>query len=108
MVCYKIHSLESGLSMLRKRDQGYQTLEVFGPEHEYSIIDEQLQPMPIVDQIIKKMSGKVTNTVEFSDFASSDWVNLCELFLNHSLNFVLYYHLGELIVSFFFSSFDYD
>lgn len=76
MVCYKIHSLESGLSMLRKRDQGYQTLEVFGPEHEYSIIDEQLQPMPIVDQIIKKMSGKVTNTVEFSDFAFSKELQL--------------------------------
>ncbi len=47
----------------------YKTLEVLGPEHEYSIVNEQLQPMPIVDQIIKKMCGRVTNTVDFHDFA---------------------------------------
>jgi len=41
--------------MSREEDQGYQTLEVLGPEHEYSVIDEHLQPMPIVDQVIKKM-----------------------------------------------------
>lgn len=62
--------------MLRKGDQGYQTLEVLGPEHEYSIVDEQIQPMPIVDQIIKKMCGRVTNSIDFSDFAFSKELQL--------------------------------
>ena len=62
--------------MLRKENQRYQTLEVLGPEHEYSVIDEQLQPMPIVDQIIKKMCGRVTNTVDFSDFVFSKELQL--------------------------------
>jgi len=37
----------------------YKTLEVLGPEHEYSIVDEQLQPMPIMDQIIKKIGKEL-------------------------------------------------
>ncbi len=62
--------------MLRKGNQDYQTLEVLGPEHEYSVINELLHPIPIVDQIIKKMCGRVTNTVDFSDFAFSKELQL--------------------------------
>ena len=49
--------------------RGYKTLEVFGPEHEFSIIDEQLRPLPIVDALIKRFCGRVKNNFSFLDFA---------------------------------------
>jgi len=48
--------------------RGYRTLEVLGPEHEFSIIDEKLRPLPIADVIIKQLCGRVRNNVSFSDF----------------------------------------
>ncbi|MDQ1278913.1 MAG: hypothetical protein QG670_173 [Thermoproteota archaeon] len=48
---------------------GYGTLEVLGPEHEFSVIDEDLKPLPIVDKIIKQLSGRINNNFSFSDFA---------------------------------------
>jgi len=47
----------------------YRTLEVLGPEHEFSVVDENLKPMPIVDKIIKDFYGKVVNSVEQESFA---------------------------------------
>ena len=47
----------------------YQTLEVLGPEHEFSIVDETLKPLPIVDRIIKKLKGRIVNNVTFKDFS---------------------------------------
>ncbi|MCJ7631696.1 glutamate-cysteine ligase family protein, partial [Candidatus Bathyarchaeota archaeon] len=46
----------------------YQTLEVFGPEHEFSVVDEMLKPLPIVDLIIKELKGRIINNVHFKDF----------------------------------------
>ena len=46
----------------------YQTLEVLGPEHEFSIVDEALKPLPIVDRVIKALKGRIINNVHFNDF----------------------------------------
>jgi gamma-glutamyl:cysteine ligase YbdK (ATP-grasp superfamily) len=42
----------------------YRTLEVLGPEHEFSIVNEELKALPIVDKIIKDFHGRITNFVE--------------------------------------------
>jgi len=39
-----------------------------GPEHEFSLVNEELKPLPIVDQVIKDFSGKITNFVELPTF----------------------------------------
>jgi gamma-glutamyl:cysteine ligase YbdK (ATP-grasp superfamily) len=41
----------------------YGTLEVLGPEHEFSIVDEKLTPLPIVDKVIKDFHGRIVNVV---------------------------------------------
>ena len=41
----------------------YGTLQVLGPEHEFSIVDDKLQPQPIVDRVIKDLHGRIANTV---------------------------------------------
>lgn len=46
----------------------YRTLEVLGPEHEFSIVDEALKPLPIVDKVIKELRGRVVNNVPFQGF----------------------------------------
>lgn len=46
----------------------YRTLEVLGPEHEFSVIDEALKPLPIVDKVIKELHGRVVNNVSFKGF----------------------------------------
>ena len=46
----------------------YKTLEVMGPEHEFSLVDEKLKPLPIVDKVIKSYCGKTVNFVEQPDF----------------------------------------
>jgi len=39
-----------------------------GPEHEYSLVDEQLKPLPIADKVIKDFCGKTVNFVEQPGF----------------------------------------
>lgn len=39
----------------------YGTLEVLGPEHEFSIVDEKLAPLPIVDDVIRHIHGRIVN-----------------------------------------------
>ncbi|MEM4713498.1 MAG: glutamate-cysteine ligase family protein, partial [Candidatus Bathyarchaeia archaeon] len=46
----------------------YRTLEVLGPEHEFSLVDENLRALPIVDKVIKDIHGRVVNFVELSNF----------------------------------------
>ncbi len=41
----------------------YKTLEVLGPEHEFSIVDQELRPMPIVDKVIRMIKGRTVNQV---------------------------------------------
>jgi len=46
----------------------YKTLQVLGPEHEFSIVAEDLKPLPIVDKIIKDFYGRIVNFVEQPSF----------------------------------------
>jgi gamma-glutamyl:cysteine ligase YbdK (ATP-grasp superfamily) len=46
----------------------YSPLEVFGPEHEFSLVDQDLKPMPISDKIIKAYCGRAINFIELPDF----------------------------------------
>jgi carboxylate-amine ligase len=45
----------------------YGTLQVLGPEHEFSVVDEKLQPQPIVDRVIKDLHGRIANTVSLGE-----------------------------------------
>jgi len=47
----------------------YRTLEVLGPEHEFSLVDEELKARPIVDQAIKALGGRVLNNVSLDGFS---------------------------------------
>jgi len=46
----------------------YRTLEVLGPEHEFSIVNDALKALPIVDKVIKDFHGRVVNFVEQPKF----------------------------------------
>jgi gamma-glutamyl:cysteine ligase YbdK (ATP-grasp superfamily) len=46
----------------------YKTLEVLGPEHEFSIVNDKLEALPIADKIIKDFHGRVVNFVEQPGF----------------------------------------
>jgi glutamate---cysteine ligase / carboxylate-amine ligase len=46
----------------------YKPLEVMGPEHELSVVDDELRALPIVDKIIKAYCGKIVNFVELPGF----------------------------------------
>jgi gamma-glutamyl:cysteine ligase YbdK (ATP-grasp superfamily) len=39
-----------------------------GPEHEFSLVNEELKPLPIVDKVIKDFHGKIVNFVELPNF----------------------------------------
>jgi gamma-glutamyl:cysteine ligase YbdK (ATP-grasp superfamily) len=39
-----------------------------GPEHEFSLVNEELQALPIVDKVIKDFCGRIVNFVELPDF----------------------------------------
>jgi len=41
----------------------YGTLEVLGPEHEFSVIDEKLTPLPIVDRVMRDVHGRIVSCV---------------------------------------------
>lgn len=47
----------------------YGTLEVLGPEHEFSIVDEKLTPLPVVDRVIKDIHGRLVNCVQLGKSA---------------------------------------
>ena len=46
----------------------YKTLEVLGPEHEFSIVNDALEALPVVDKIIKNFHGRVVNFVKEPSF----------------------------------------
>ncbi len=41
---------------------------MFGPEHEYSIVNNELKAMPIADKIMKDFHGRIVNSVELPGF----------------------------------------
>jgi gamma-glutamyl:cysteine ligase YbdK (ATP-grasp superfamily) len=54
----------------------YKTLEVLGPEHEFSLVNEELNALPIVDKIIKDFHGRVVNFVELPNFTFGKEIQL--------------------------------
>jgi len=46
----------------------YKNLEALGPEHEFSVVDESLNPLPIVDRIMKDFHGRIVNFIEQPTF----------------------------------------
>jgi gamma-glutamyl:cysteine ligase YbdK (ATP-grasp superfamily) len=46
----------------------YKPLEVLGPEHEFSLVNKELQALPILDKVIKDFCGRVINFVELPKF----------------------------------------
>ena len=46
----------------------YKPLEVLGPEHEYSLVDKDLNVLPIADKIIKDYCGRMVNFIELPNF----------------------------------------
>lgn len=43
-------------------------MEVLGPEHEFSLVNEELKALPIVDKMIKDFCGRIVNFVELPKF----------------------------------------
>jgi gamma-glutamyl:cysteine ligase YbdK (ATP-grasp superfamily) len=41
---------------------------VLGPEHEFSVVDDRLKPLPIVDKIIRDFCGRIVNSVQLPTF----------------------------------------
>ncbi|MCX8150402.1 MAG: glutamate-cysteine ligase family protein [Candidatus Bathyarchaeota archaeon] len=55
--------------MIKKRGTyTYKPLEVIGPENEFSIVSQELKPLPISDQVIKANCGRMVNFVELPRF----------------------------------------
>lgn len=46
----------------------FKSLEVMGPEHEFSIVDQDLKALPISDRVIKAYCGKTKNFVDLPEF----------------------------------------
>lgn len=43
-------------------------LEVLGPEHEFSVVSDELKALPIVDKILKEFHGRIVNFIEQPHF----------------------------------------
>ena len=41
---------------------------MIGPEHEFSLVDDELKPLPIADRVIKDYCGRIVNFVELPHF----------------------------------------
>jgi hypothetical protein len=52
----------------RKGTDTYKTLQVLGPEHEFSIVNERLEALPIVDKVLKDLHGRIVNSVKLPKF----------------------------------------
>jgi len=63
----------------------YKPLEVLGPEHELSIVDQELKALPISDKVIKAYCGKTQNFIELPDFTFGKEMQLhvVEIKANH-------------------------
>jgi carboxylate-amine ligase len=57
------HFLFKEYRYLKRKAFPYKPQEAIGPEHEFSIVDEQMSPLPIADKVIKDWLGKITESV---------------------------------------------
>jgi len=56
-------------NQFRKKAFSHKPMSAFGPEHEFSIVDEQMKPLPIADKVIKAYCGKIVDFIYSKDFA---------------------------------------
>ena len=63
MITQVKNGLNKNFKLLRKKAFPYKPLEVLGPEHEFSLVDEELRPLPISDQVIKDYLGRIADFV---------------------------------------------
>ena len=63
----------------------YTTLEVLGPEHEFSIVDKDLRPLPIVDKVVKLIRGRIINQtpIDGSSFGKELQTHVAEIKANN-------------------------
>lgn len=54
----------------------YKPLEVLGPEHEYSLVNQDLSVLPIADKVIKTHCGRTVNFIELPEFTFSKELQL--------------------------------
>ncbi len=54
---------------LARRAFRYKPQEAFGPEHEFSLVDEQMKPLPIADKVIKNWLGRIDESVNMPGFS---------------------------------------
>ncbi|MCJ7712888.1 hypothetical protein MUO66_00300, partial [Candidatus Bathyarchaeota archaeon] len=47
----------------------FKSLDLLGPEHEFSIVDKELNILPISDKIIESYCGKIVDFVDFPCFS---------------------------------------
>ena len=47
----------------------YKTLEVLGPEHEFSLVNNEMRPLPIVEKVIDDYYGKISELIFLSKYA---------------------------------------
>lgn len=47
----------------------FKPLSVFGPEHEFAVVTERVQPLAIVDRVIKELYGRFVNSVTCNGYA---------------------------------------
>jgi carboxylate-amine ligase len=47
----------------------YKTLEVLGPEHEFSLVDNELKALPIANKVLKDFHGHIVNFVKMPKFS---------------------------------------
>lgn len=60
--------LHSGERIRGRGKDTYKTLEVLGPEHEFSLINDELKALPIMDRVIRDFYGRIVNFVEQPHF----------------------------------------
>jgi len=64
-----IHRFTSKISAKHKEAKStYKPLEVLGPEHEFSLVNQELKVLPISDKIIKDFCGKIINFIKLPSF----------------------------------------
>jgi len=68
----QLRSIENQLhktyKLLAKRVFPFGPMKVFGPEHEFSLVNEELKPLPIIDRVIKDFCGNVVDFVHTPRF----------------------------------------
>lgn len=63
LICHSLKTTDA-----KEETPTYKTLEMLGPEHEFSVVDQELRALPIVDRIMKDLHGRIVNSVKMPTF----------------------------------------